>query len=143
MVSVAIIAVSLGVRIVVQERRERFQFLASTFARAELRAEVELLDAQGQGTQCPSLEKLLAEPDGLQTQYQHVECSTIADHDAPANQIGGRMTTTCEPSPVEESDRFASYERKVRYFQQMRDKYERAARHPWLPVGPDPPELEP
>ncbi len=24
----------------------------------------------------------------------------------------------------------------------MRSKYERAARHPWLPVGPDPPEPE-
>jgi hypothetical protein len=142
-VAVAIIAVMLGVRLVVQKRRERFQFLASTFARAELLAKVDLLDARGQGTHCVSIEELLAELDGLQKQYQGRERSTKTDQDAPANQVRERMTTTTEPSPVEESVRFASYERNVHYFQRMRDKYERAARHAWLPVEPDPPELEP
>ena len=31
---------------------------------------------------------------------------------------------------------------KFLYFQRMRTKYEYAARHPWLPVEPDPPEPE-
>ena len=30
--------------------------------------------------------------------------------------------------------------RQIAYYQQMQAKYERASRHPWLPVPPDPPE---
>jgi hypothetical protein len=32
--------------------------------------------------------------------------------------------------------------RRIGYFGEMRRKHERAARYPWLPVGPDPPEPE-
>jgi hypothetical protein len=32
--------------------------------------------------------------------------------------------------------------RRREYYDQMRKKYERAARYPWLPVAPDPPEPE-
>ena len=34
------------------------------------------------------------------------------------------------------------YRRRVLYFQRLRDKYQRAARYPWLPVAHDPPEPE-
>lgn len=35
--------------------------------------------------------------------------------------------------------RAARWERAVEYHAAMKRKYERAARHPWLPVPPDPP----
>ena len=36
----------------------------------------------------------------------------------------------------------ASYWRQIIWAGKMRAKYERAARYPWLPVAPDPPELK-
>jgi hypothetical protein len=36
----------------------------------------------------------------------------------------------------------SSWERKIDYHANLRRKYERAARYPWLPVAPDPPEPE-
>jgi hypothetical protein len=39
--------------------------------------------------------------------------------------------------------RYAYTDIKLRYFEAMRLKYERAARCPWFPVEPDPPEPEP
>ena len=38
---------------------------------------------------------------------------------------------------------FASEQRRADYHGAMRRKYERAARYPWLPVEPDPPEPSP
>src|SRR4051794_8604286 len=47
--------------------------------------------------------------------------------------------TTFGPSPAEVriSD---EYERRSIQYQRLSEKYERAARSPWLPVEPDPPE---
>lgn len=54
------------------------------------------------------------------------------------------------PSPLEEIrgilreglDDRASWERKSAHYARLKVKYEYAARFPWLPVGPDPPEPE-
>jgi hypothetical protein len=47
-----------------------------------------------------------------------------------------RLPRGPEPSP----DRLARMKAEASYFAGLRAKYERAARFPWLPVEPDPPE---
>jgi hypothetical protein len=42
-----------------------------------------------------------------------------------------------------DSQRVARGEQMAAYHRELRAKYERAARYPWLPVEPDPPEPEP
>jgi hypothetical protein len=37
---------------------------------------------------------------------------------------------------------WGSWQERLAYFTAMKDKYEHAARYPWLPVPPDPPEPE-
>jgi hypothetical protein len=50
---------------------------------------------------------------------------------------GGSVETTMEGSPGYDAD---SLRRRSEYHRRLRRKYERAARYPWLPVAPDPPE---
>ncbi len=42
----------------------------------------------------------------------------------------------------ESQDRQAAWAQKLAYYVRLKHKYEYAARHPWLPVEPDPPEPE-
>jgi hypothetical protein len=37
-------------------------------------------------------------------------------------------------------EKLSPYRREIQRAGQLREKYERAARYPWLPVAPDPPE---
>ncbi len=34
------------------------------------------------------------------------------------------------------------YKQRAEFYSRLREKYDRAARYPWLPVAPDPPEPE-
>jgi hypothetical protein len=47
-----------------------------------------------------------------------------------------RLPRGPEPSP----GRLARMKAEASYYARLRAKYERAARYPWLPVEPDPPE---
>lgn len=58
---------------------------------------------------------------------------TAEDHRAEVAKLASRMKP------------FARIDRDwlpIEWHESMRRKYERAARYPWLPVGPDPPEPE-
>jgi hypothetical protein len=49
-----------------------------------------------------------------------------------------RLPRGPEPSPA----RLARMEAEVAEYSRLREKYERAARYPWLPVAPDPSQPE-
>lgn len=59
---------------------------------------------------------------------------TLCGYEGPST--GPKSTSVAESNErlIEE------LRQRILYFRQMKFKYETAARHPWLPVSPDPPE---
>jgi hypothetical protein len=58
---------------------------------------------------------------------QDAKCSIIPDVDPEDSGL---------PASVER------LRRQALYYQRLKDKYERAARYPWLPIAPDPPRTD-
>jgi hypothetical protein len=65
----------------------------------------------------------------------------------------GRISKSRESGDVEEEaawlrgvaqwqEKLTPYRREIQKAGRLREKYQRAARYPWLPVAPDPPEPE-
>jgi hypothetical protein len=66
-----------------------------------------------------------------------------------ARHYAGASLSPVSHPPEDGTEGFDEWQReqerqrnRVEHFDQLRLKYERAARSPWLSVGPDPPELE-
>jgi hypothetical protein len=60
----------------------------------------------------------------------------------PSSHTGVALLTSAEERRIALASAEARERRFNRYYEFMIAKYERAARYPWLPVEPDPPEPE-
>jgi hypothetical protein len=70
------------------------------------------------------------------------EFLTIAEQQADSEQISRSYADEARGGNGDKQ-RVARGEQMAAYHRALRLKYERAARYPWLPVGPDPPVPEP
>jgi hypothetical protein len=124
MLAVAIIASVLGIRSEVGRRRETYRQLVHIWERKELLAKVDLLIAEESenSTRCISVGAIIA-----------------------------RMRNGCVPPDVNPkaveipqaraagpSADLEEYRKRLVYCRRMKQKYEHAARYPWLSVEPDP-----
>jgi len=122
MIAVAIVALILGAELT-RRRSAQFRLLARSYASA---AEFDGLILEG-GTTTFRLE------DG---QIREVHGSSSIR--IPTDE-GGLVESAIDPTPGYDEDRLR---RRAEYHDFLRRKYDRAARYPWLPVAPDPPEPE-
>jgi hypothetical protein len=64
---------------------------------------------------------------------------TKREHPNLRYEIACRLSLPTPPKPEPPLSQ-ADYDARMRYYTSMQAKYERAARFPWWPVAPDPPE---
>ena len=70
------------------------------------------------------------------------EFRALAEEQADAEQLSLSYADEAR-GPTGDRQRVARGEQMAAYHRALRVKYEQAARHPWLPVEPDPPIPEP
>ncbi len=75
-----------------------------------------------------------------QAEAEAALCPEVPDGPADAVETWAELATQARDQAAWHARSIAQEGPKSEYFARMRWKYERAARYPWLPVAPDPPE---
>lgn len=128
MLAVAFAALAF-LAVIWQQKSARHRLIASNYAIREVNnrkiaaTQGELI--RGRSRLIASTERLLAGPEGRDPRKAATYRDDLAREQATlaANQLEDELIG-----------------RKLRHFAEMRQKHERIARFPWLPVSPDPPE---
>ena len=123
MVAVAIVSILIGA----EAMRRRREVLASKASSSRLRQGVNQRMVEEWDRLMPKVIRIVRESERLASSR-------------PGDDEAKRSLSKTERKYQSVTREVKTYERNARHWQMVAEKYERAARYPWLPVAPDPPE---